>query len=165
VGRELGFVRFRSGALQRGIFRPANRAQPKSPTPNALEGFSPDQRHRSANRHPICTRSALESSIAAAQSDATLKRAATKPIPTPLPQELRSAGNDPTVGGLVYRTHCYRSPVLQRLEIVSVVCFQWVTAISSHFGVSSRKLGFSSASRDIFVVRGGGGNSHFPAAG
>jgi hypothetical protein len=31
-----------------------------------------------------------------------------------------------------------RCAVLQRLEIASVVCFQWVTAISNHFGVSIR---------------------------
>src|SRR5271168_5521524 len=59
----------------------------------------------------------------------------------------------------------YRCAVLQRVEMTSVVCFQWVTAISTHFGVSSRKLGFLGAPGGVFVVRGGGCHSHFPAAG
>jgi hypothetical protein len=58
-----------------------------------------------------------------------------------------------------------RCAVLQRLEIASVVCFQGVTAISNHFGVSIRNLGFLVAPGGVFVVRGGGCHSHFPASG
>jgi len=54
---------------------------------------------------------------------------------------------------------------LQRLEIASVVCFQWVAAISIHFRVSIRNFGFWGAPGGVFVVRGGGCRSHFPAAG
>jgi hypothetical protein len=55
--------------------------------------------------------------------------------------------------------------VLCRVEKASVVCFQWITAISIVFGVSSRKIGFSGAPAGVLVVRGGGGHSHFPAVG
>lgn len=55
--------------------------------------------------------------------------------------------------------------VLYRVETASVVCFQWVTAISIVFGVSSRKFEFSGASGSVFVVGGAGCHSHFPAVG
>jgi hypothetical protein len=49
--------------------------------------------------------------------------------------------------------------------MTSLFCFQWVTAISIVFGVSSRKFGLVDASGSDFVVRGSGAHSHFPAAG
>ena len=58
-----------------------------------------------------------------------------------------------------------RGAILQRVEITCVICFQRVTAISTHFAVSIRTFEFWSASGGAFVVRGGGGHSHFPAAG
>jgi hypothetical protein len=49
--------------------------------------------------------------------------------------------------------------------MTSVVCFQRVTAISNHFGVSIRNFGFLGAQGGVFAGRGGGCHSHFPAAG
>jgi len=49
--------------------------------------------------------------------------------------------------------------------MTSVVCFQWVTAISIHFGVSIRNFGFPGAPVGVFVERGGGCRSHFPGVG
>jgi hypothetical protein len=59
----------------------------------------------------------------------------------------------------------YRTPLFYLLEMTSVVCFQWVTAISNHFGVSIRIPGFLGAPGGVFAVRGGGCHSHFPAVG